>query len=105
MFPKNSVLRRIFALVGADPKLGHRWVRLNGLLRRQTAARIFALQLVIGSKLVNRTTGYTKAKLYGTPNGRLSKSAPANVARKCADRPIMIRLIVNEVRLCGDSGT
>ena len=104
MSQKNSALQHIFVHADAVPKSGHRWVRQSGFLRRQREVLHFVPRWEIGSKLANRTIGYTEVKFYGPINGRRNKLLRAVITRKSADTLTMMSLIVNVAVVCEDSG-
>jgi hypothetical protein len=94
----------IFAHVDVVPKLGHRWVRQSGLLRRQTEDQLFTLRWGTGSKLANRITGYIGVKLNGPTSGHLNKSHRVAVTQKSANAHTMMLLILCVAGFCGGSG-
>lgn len=95
MFQGNSVLRRTFVYVGADPRSGHLWDQPSGLLKIRSVDRLFVPRSGIGSWPVDHTIGFTEERLNGLPVGPLRKLPQAVERRKSDGMLILIPTIIN----------
>jgi len=84
-YQPNFAPRLIYVLVDVVKRLGRPWGRRNG--RSQTIVRGLhsILQLEIGSKPANHTTGYAKALSSGQKNGLRSRSRLAGEENNSAE--------------------
>lgn len=92
------MLLPIFVHVDVGQRSGRRWGLQIGLWRRTTTGPLFTHLLAIGNSRANHTTGSLKARLYGLPNGHLSKLLQDAMPKKSGNVHTMKVLIIDDGR-------